>query len=89
MGATFSEQGKRKIMEGMVAMADSPFFMDGDEMRARYDDLRIRKADDGRLTVELAYRGKSVLTMAFDMPVGDKVLSLLADGSMAVSIQTQ
>lgn len=86
MSVQITEIGKRKIIEGMLTMPDSPFFMEGGEMRARYDDIRLVKTDDGRLSVELAYLGKSVLTMAFEMPVGIKKLSILGQGSMGVTV---
>jgi hypothetical protein len=83
----FSEQGKRKLMEGMLNMPDSPFFMAADEMRAHYDDLRISRTDGGQLAVELAYHGKSVLTMHFPMPAAGQKLSILGNGNMAVEVQ--
>lgn len=88
MSVTFSEQGKRKIIEGMLAMPDSPFWETNEgEILAKYDDIRIGRTDDGRLSVELAYHGKSVLTMYFDMPAGAQRLSIVGQGTMPVNVQ--
>lgn len=88
MAVTFSEQGKRKILEGLLAMEDSPFWetIDGG-LLAKYDELRIGRTHEGGISVALVWHGKEVLSMPFPMPEAGRVISLISNGNMETTIE--
>lgn len=84
------QEAERKRLEAeMIRAMPEHFYMDGEQMRVRFDQLFVRREEDhpGQLTVVLRHKGKPVVTMYVPDRLHEGVMVQGITGSTGMMIE--